>query len=142
MGLSSLNGEKSFSSRCDGTYFSCLLCSYSESATHKQRQEHQCPIWFYEYLSRPLSITRSHLTWPFVLILAAPTERHTDFEDYKANRQGCTRRYSLSNTRYKKIIKGFNIPVLELDGYEADDVIGTLCKQGEKSRLRSLHGNT
>ena len=50
MGLSSLNGEKSFSSRCDGTDFSCLLCSYSKSATHNKGKEHQRPIWFYKYI--------------------------------------------------------------------------------------------
>ena len=33
----------------------------------------------------------------------------------------------------KKIIEGFNIPVIELDGYEADDVIGTLSKQAAKA---------
>ena len=64
---------------------------------------------------------------------AAPTERHTDFEDYKANRQDAPEDILSAIPDIKKIIKGFNIPILELDGYEADDVIGTLCKQGEKA---------
>ncbi|HMD01235.1 MAG TPA: hypothetical protein VKH37_13830, partial [Ferruginibacter sp.] len=63
---------------------------------------------------------------------AAPTERHTDFEDYKANRQDAPEDILSALPDIKRIIEGFNIPVLEVDGYEADDVIGTLCKQAEK----------
>ncbi|MBS1667578.1 MAG: DNA polymerase I [Bacteroidetes bacterium] len=59
----------------------------------------------------------------------APTERHTDFADYKANRQEAPEDLLDAIPDIKKIIKGFNIPVMELDGYEADDVIGTLSKQ-------------
>ncbi len=62
----------------------------------------------------------------------APTERHTDFADYKANRQETPEDILDSIPEIKEIIKGFNIPVVELDGYEADDVIGTLAKQAEK----------
>jgi len=64
---------------------------------------------------------------------AAPTERHTDFEEYKANRQDAPEDILSALPDIKKIIEGFNIPILEVDGYEADDVIGTLCKQAEKS---------
>ncbi|MBS1917975.1 MAG: DNA polymerase I [Bacteroidetes bacterium] len=59
----------------------------------------------------------------------APTERHTDFADYKANRQEAPEDLISAIPDIKTIIKGFNIPVVELDGYEADDVIGTLSKQ-------------
>ncbi|MFC4263152.1 DNA polymerase I [Ferruginibacter yonginensis] len=62
----------------------------------------------------------------------APTERHTDFADYKANRQETPEDISASIPDIKKIIEGFNIPVVELDGYEADDIIGALAKQAEK----------
>src|SRR4029078_13108180 len=61
-----------------------------------------------------------------------PTERHTDFVDYKANRQEAPEDLTASIPDIKKIIQGFNIPVVETDGYEADDVIGTLAKQAEK----------
>ncbi len=64
---------------------------------------------------------------------AAPTERHTDFEDYKANRQDAPEDILSAIPDIKRIIRGFNIPILELDGYEADDVIGTLSKLGEKA---------
>jgi DNA polymerase-1 len=61
----------------------------------------------------------------------APTERHTDFADYKANRQEAPEDLLSSVPDIKAIIEGFNIPCMELDGYEADDVIGTLSKQAE-----------
>lgn len=63
---------------------------------------------------------------------AAPTERHTDFADYKANRQETPEDISAAVPDIKKIIEAFNIPIIAVDGYEADDVIGTLSKQAEK----------
>ncbi|MEI8052109.1 MAG: DNA polymerase I [Bacteroidota bacterium] len=62
----------------------------------------------------------------------ALTERHTDFADYKANRQETPEDILAAVPDIKKIIEGFNIPVIECDGYEADDIIGTLAKQAEK----------
>ncbi|MDE3253222.1 MAG: DNA polymerase I, partial [Bacteroidota bacterium] len=59
----------------------------------------------------------------------APTERHTDFTDYKANRQEAPEDLLDSLPDIKRIISGFNIPVVEMDGYEADDVIGTVAWQ-------------
>lgn len=61
----------------------------------------------------------------------APTERHVDFAEYKANRQETPEDILSSIPDIKKIIRGFNIPVIEMDGFEADDVIGTLAKQAE-----------
>jgi DNA polymerase-1 len=63
----------------------------------------------------------------------APTERHIDFADYKANRQEAPEDIISAVPDIKKIIRGFNIPVMEVDGYEADDVIGTLSKQAAKA---------
>ncbi|SEK79611.1 DNA polymerase I [Chitinophaga rupis] len=60
---------------------------------------------------------------------AAPTERHTSFEAYKANRQEAPEDLTDALPDIKRIIEGFNIPVIEVDGYEADDVIGTLAWQ-------------
>jgi len=59
----------------------------------------------------------------------APTERHIDFADYKANRQETPEDLLSSLPHIKAIIEGFNIPVIEYDGYEADDIIGTLAWQ-------------
>jgi len=63
---------------------------------------------------------------------AAPTERHTDFVEYKANRQEAPEDLLASLPDIRRIITGLNIPIIETDGYEADDVIGTLAKQAEK----------
>ena len=62
----------------------------------------------------------------------APTVRHDDFAAYKANREKMPDDLRDSIPIIKDLIKGFNIPILEIDGYEADDVIGTLAKQAEK----------
>ncbi len=59
----------------------------------------------------------------------APTERHTEFADYKANRQETPEDLLAAIPDIKEIIRGFNIPVIEVDGYEADDIIGTLSKK-------------
>jgi len=61
-----------------------------------------------------------------------PTERHTDYAEYKANREAMPDDIKLAIPYIKKIIEGFNIPILFADGYEADDVIGTLAKKAEK----------
>ena len=63
----------------------------------------------------------------------APTQRHVDFEAYKANRQAMPEDLVKSLPYIDKIVDAFNIPKLVLDGYEADDIIGTLAKQAEKN---------
>lgn len=62
----------------------------------------------------------------------APTERHTDFEHYKAHREAMPEDLSAALPYVKRIIEGFNIPVVTIDGYEADDIIGTLAKKAEQ----------
>ena len=61
------------------------------------------------------------------------TARHTDFADYKANRQEAPEDLTAALPDIKKIIQGFNIPVVKVDGYEADDTIGALAKQAGKA---------
>ncbi|MBL0741616.1 DNA polymerase I [Chryseolinea lacunae] len=64
----------------------------------------------------------------------AKTFRDEIFKEYKANRQETPEDIRSGIPIVKEIIRGFNIPILEMDGYEADDIIGTLasqaCKQG------------
>jgi DNA polymerase I len=62
----------------------------------------------------------------------APTDRHTEYEDYKAHRESMPEDLSTAIPYVFRLIEGFNIPVITSDGYEADDVIGTLAKQAEK----------
>ncbi len=62
----------------------------------------------------------------------APTVRHAEFADYKATRQEVPEDIITSLPYIRRLIEGFNIPVIALDGYEADDIIGTLAKKAEK----------
>lgn len=64
--------------------------------------------------------------------LPTPTFRHEMFEPYKAQREKQPEDITIAIPYIKKIIEAFNIPVAYCEGYEADDVIGTLAKQAEK----------
>lgn len=61
-----------------------------------------------------------------------PTFRHEMYEAYKANRDATPEDIKTAVPYIKKLLEGFRIPVVEVAGYEADDVIGTLAKQAEK----------
>lgn len=65
--------------------------------------------------------------------LGAPTIRTQDFSDYKANREAMPDDLRASIPYIIKIIKGFNIPIYAIEGYEADDIIGTLAKKAAKA---------
>ena len=58
---------------------------------------------------------------------AGPTFRHEAFPEYKAQRDACPEDIKMSVPIIKDILKAFHIPVLEVGGFEADDVIGTLA---------------
>lgn len=62
---------------------------------------------------------------------SAPTNRHIEFEAYKAHRQEMPEDLSKSIPYIFRLIEGFNIPIITKDGYEADDIIGTLAKKAE-----------
>jgi len=59
----------------------------------------------------------------------APTFRHEAYAEYKAQREAQPEDIQIAIPWVKKLVKAFNIPVLEMDGYEADDIIGTLAKK-------------
>ena len=65
--------------------------------------------------------------------VGAPTLRTENFCDYKANREEMPPDLRASIPYIIDIIKGFNIPIYAAEGYEADDVIGTLAKKAEKA---------
>ncbi len=62
---------------------------------------------------------------------AAETTRAVEHSFYKANRQEMPEDIQTAVPYIKEIIKAFHIPILEYDGYEADDIIGTMAKQKE-----------
>lgn len=68
-----------------------------------------------------------------VFDMEGPTQRHVEFETYKANREEMPEDLRASIPIIVELIKGFNIEVLGLEGFEADDVIGTLAMKAEKA---------
>ncbi len=65
--------------------------------------------------------------------VSGPVFRNNDFEAYKANREETPDDIKLSIPFIRQIVEAFNIPILEYEGYEADDVIGTIAKTAEKN---------
>ena len=63
---------------------------------------------------------------------SGPTFRHEAFEQYKAQRQETPEDIRWAVPRIKQILQAMNVPVLEVAGYEADDVIGTIAHKAEK----------
>ena len=68
-----------------------------------------------------------------VFDMEGPTQRHVEFETYKANREEMPEDLRKSIPIIIELIKGFNIQVLGLEGFEADDVIGTLAIKAEQA---------
>lgn len=64
--------------------------------------------------------------------LHGPTFRHKEFADYKSNRQATPDEIRQMEPYIRDIIDAMHIPILSSEGYEADDVIGTLAKQAAK----------
>ncbi len=62
----------------------------------------------------------------------APTFRHEEYEEYKAGRKKMPMELAMQLPLLKEVLSAMNIATLELDGFEADDIIGTIAKKGEK----------
>ncbi|MQA91715.1 MAG: DNA polymerase I [Gemmatimonas sp.] len=113
---------------------------------------------FFALISRPLVTTRGENTsaaWGVTNFLlkileehkpeylgvvfdAGSSERHEIFPQYKATREKMPSELKTSLPRVRDIISAFNVPVLELEGYEADDVIGTLATRASSSGLEAV----
>ena len=68
--------------------------------------------------------------------LKAPTVRHKMYESYKANRHGMPEELAIQMPIIKDILRDMNIKIIEKEGYEGDDILGTLAKRGEKDNLK------
>src|SRR5260370_934462 len=66
-----------------------------------------------------------------------PTHRHVEFPDYKATRETMPEDLSEALPHVRRMIEAFRIPVLTCDGFEADDIIGTLVGRAEKEGFQS-----
>jgi len=65
----------------------------------------------------------------------AATVRHIEYTEYKANREAMPEGISVALPYIDQVLDAFNIPKIFMDGYEADDVIGTIAKKAEKAGL-------
>lgn len=67
--------------------------------------------------------------------LKAPTHRHKIYDKYKANRHGMPEELAMQMPILKETLKAMNVYIIEKEGYEADDILGTLAKWGQKEEL-------
>lgn len=70
--------------------------------------------------------------------LPAPTFRHERFQDYKAHRPATPPELRSQFMRVRQLVEAFEIPVYQCEGYEADDVLGTLCRQAEDREIDTV----
>jgi DNA polymerase-1 len=70
--------------------------------------------------------------------MSAPTFRHKQFPEYKGQRESTPEELRPQFGRVKQLMESFGVPVFELEGWEADDVIGTLASQAEKIGMDSV----
>lgn len=70
--------------------------------------------------------------------LKGPTFRHKKFEEYKIHRKPMPDDLAGQLPYIKKIVRAYNIPIYEIEGYEADDVLGTLAKKAEERDIETF----
>ena len=68
----------------------------------------------------------------------APTFRHLEFKEYKAQRPAAPDELRRQFGRVREVVKAFNMPTFELDGYEADDLLGTLSRQAANQGIDTI----
>lgn len=68
--------------------------------------------------------------------LKAPTARHLLYKEYKGTRKGMPDELAVQMPIIKEVLQAMNIKIIEKEGYEADDILGTLAKYGEKKRIK------
>ena len=64
--------------------------------------------------------------------LKAPTFRHQEYKDYKAGRKKMPPELAMQMPLLKDILQAMNIKILEMEGFEADDIIGTVAREAEE----------
>lgn len=67
-----------------------------------------------------------------------PTFRHKMYEPYKATREKMPEDMSAQMDKLKEVVSAFNVPYLELNGYEADDIMGTLSRKAEREKIETF----
>ncbi len=70
--------------------------------------------------------------------VSAPTFRHERFAEYKAHRPSTPPELRPQFERVKELMRAFRVPIYEREGFEADDVIGALCRQAEEQGVNAI----
>ena len=70
--------------------------------------------------------------------LPGPTFRHRQFREYKAHRPPSPPELRGQFGRIRKLMEAFGVPIFDMDGYEADDILGALCLQSEQQEMEAL----
>lgn len=70
--------------------------------------------------------------------LRAPTFRHLQYEGYKANRKGMPEELAMQLEPLKQILRALGYPIIELEGYEADDLLGTLAYRCTQQKMECI----
>ncbi len=83
-------------------------------------------------------INKEHPTHIAVAFDLGKTFRHEEFTEYKAQREATPEDISLSVPIIKSFLKAMNIPIFEVEGYEADDVIGTIATKASKNGIHTF----
>src|SRR4051812_800362 len=68
----------------------------------------------------------------------APTHRHTEYTEYKAQREAMPEELSQALPHVRRMLEALNVPLVTCDGFEADDIIGTLVSHAEKRGFKSF----
>ncbi len=76
--------------------------------------------------------------WAIAFDRPAPTFRHEKFEEYKAQRPATPEELKSQTKRVHQLVEAFRIPVFEVDGFEADDVLGALSKQANEQSIETI----
>lgn len=107
--------------------------AFPSSLTDKQGEQINAVYGFTSILLAVIKELRpTHVAVAFDL--DKPTFRHIEYVGYKAQRPEVDEELTAQLDRVKEVVKILNMPIFEVEGYEADDVIGTLSRQGNKQK--------
>jgi 5''-3'' exonuclease (including N-terminal domain of PolI) len=76
--------------------------------------------------------------WAVAFDRPTPTFRHEMFKEYKAQRPATPEELKSQIGRVHQLVDAFHIPIFEIDGFEADDVLGTLSKQANEQGIETI----
>jgi len=76
--------------------------------------------------------------WAIAFDSSAPTFRHKQFEDYKAHRPPAPDELKRQFGRVRELVEAFDLPAFEVEGYEADDILGALCRQASDQGIDTI----